>query len=119
MIELGGTIGDIESMPFVEALRQLQLSVGRSRFCLVHVSMVPQLNGEQKTKPTQHSVKELRSLGLTPDFIVCRSKEEVSLPTREKIGLFCNVPPSASSPFTTCPPSTACPSRCSLETSTS
>jgi len=95
MIELGGTIGDIESMPFVEALRQLQLSVGRQNFCLVHVSMVPTVGpspGEQKTKPTQHSVKELRSLGLTPDFIVCRSKEEVTLPTRQKIGLFCNVP---------------------------
>ena len=77
IIELGGTIGDIESMPFVEALRQLQLRVGRSRFCLVHVSMVPTAGpapGEQKTKPTQHSVKELRGLGLTPDFIVCRSK---------------------------------------------
>jgi len=96
MIELGGTIGDIESMPFVEALRQLQLKVGRSQFCLVHVSMVPTVGpppAEQKTKPTQHSVKELRSLGLTPDFIVCRSKDEVKLPTREKIGLFCNVPP--------------------------
>jgi len=95
IIELGGTIGDIESMPFVEALRQLQLRVGRSRFCLVHVSMVPTAGpspGEQKTKPTQHSVKELRGLGLTPDFIVCRSKLEVSRPLREKIGLFCNVP---------------------------
>ena len=83
MIELGGTIGDIESMPFVEALRQLQLAVGRQNFCLVHVSMVPTVGpppGEQKTKPTQHSVKELRSLGLTPDFIVCRSKEEVPPP---------------------------------------
>ena len=66
-------------MPFVDALRQLQLQQGRSNFCLVHVSMVPAVGpppGEQKTKPTQHSVKELRSLGLTPDFIVCRSKDE-------------------------------------------
>lgn len=94
MIELGGTIGDIESMPFVEALRQLQLKVGQANFCLVHVSMVPTVGdlGEQKTKPTQHSVKELRSLGLTPDFIVCRSKDEVQVETREKIGSFCNVP---------------------------
>ncbi|KAH8080453.1 hypothetical protein JL720_9149 [Aureococcus anophagefferens] len=95
IVELGGTIGDIESMPFVEALRQLQLRHGPSGFCLVHVSMVPTTGpppGEQKTKPTQHSVKELRSLGLTPDFIVCRSKHEVGLATRDKIGLFCNVP---------------------------
>ena len=95
IVELGGTIGDIESMPFVEALRQLQLRHGPSGFCLVHVSMVPTTGpppGEQKTKPTQHSVKELRSLGLTPDFIVCRSAHEVGLATRDKIGLFCNVP---------------------------
>ena len=94
VIELGGTIGDIESMPFVEALRQLQLRVKRENFCLVHVSMVPMVgeDGEQKTKPTQHSVKELRALGLSPDFIVCRSKVEVQRSSREKISLFCNVP---------------------------
>ena len=94
VIELGGTIGDIESMPFVEALRQLQLRVKRENFCLVHVSMVPMVgeDGEQKTKPTQHSVKELRALGLSPDFIVCRSKVEVQRGSREKISLFCNVP---------------------------
>jgi len=95
IIELGGTVGDIESMPFVEAMRQLQLKVGNSNFCLVHVSMVPTVGpepGEQKTKPTQHSVKELRSLGLSPNFIVCRSKTEVAVETREKIGSFCNVP---------------------------
>ncbi|KAJ1431988.1 CTP synthase N-terminus-domain-containing protein [Ochromonadaceae sp. CCMP2298] len=94
VIELGGTIGDIESMPFVEALRQLQLKVKRENFCLVHVSMVPTVGnpGEQKTKPTQHSVKELRSLGLAPDFIVCRSKDDVQHHTKEKISLFCNVP---------------------------
>jgi CTP synthase len=96
VIELGGTIGDIESMPFVEALRQLQLRVNRENFCVVHVSMVPAMgeDGEHKTKPTQHSVKELRSLGLTPDFIVCRSKREVLIEHREKISLFCNVPVS-------------------------
>jgi CTP synthase len=94
VIELGGTIGDIESMPFVEALRQLQLKVAPEDFCLIHVSMVPIIgeSGEQKTKPTQHSVKELRSLGLAPDFIVCRSPVVVETGSREKIALFCNVP---------------------------
>ena len=95
MCRLGGTIGDIESMPFVEALRQLQLQVKPENFCLVHVSMVPVVGedpGEQKTKPTQHSVKELRALGLSPDFIVCRSKRPVEATSREKIALFCNVP---------------------------
>lgn len=94
VIELGGTIGDIESMPFVEALRQLQLKVKPENFCLVHVSMVPIIgeDGEQKTKPTQHSVKELRGLGLSPDFIVCRAKSPVTQSSRDKIALFCNVP---------------------------
>lgn len=93
VIELGGTIGDIESMPFVEALRQLQLLMKPENFCLVHVSMVPIVGevGEQKTKPTQHSVKELRALGLAPDFIVCRSKEPLHTSSKEKISLFCNV----------------------------
>ena len=88
-----GTIGDIESMPFVEALRQLQLRVRPENFCLVHVSMVPVAGDteEQKTKPTQHSVKELRSLGLAPDFIVCRARNPVHQSAREKIALFCNV----------------------------
>lgn len=96
VIELGGTIGDIESMPFVEALRQLQLKVSRENFCLVHISMVPVVgdSNEQKTKPTQHSVKELRSLGLAPDFIVCRAKTPVVQSARDKIALFCNVPES-------------------------
>ena len=93
VIELGGTIGDIESMPFVEALRQLQLKVTPQNFCICHVSMVPvTMDGEQKTKPTQHSVKDLRSLGLIPDFIICRSNSVVEKPAREKIALFCNVP---------------------------
>ena len=87
--------GDIESMPFVEALRQLQLKLHRDEFCLIHISMVPIVgaDGEQKTKPTQHSVKELRALGLVPDFIVCRAKNELERGSREKISLFCNVPP--------------------------
>lgn len=94
VIELGGTIGDIESMAFVEALRQLQLRTKPENFCVVHVSMVPTVgsDGEQKTKPTQHSVKELRALGLTPDFIVCRCSRDVLVESREKIALFCNVP---------------------------
>ena len=93
VIELGGTVGDIESMPFIEALRQLQLKVKPQNFCIVHVSMVPTTSdGEQKTKPTQHSVKELRSLGLTPDFIVCRSKSVIEKPSRDKIALFSNLP---------------------------
>ena len=81
-------------MPFVEALRQLQLKLTRENFCIVHVSMVPMIgeDGEQKTKPTQHSVKEMRSLGLNPDFIVCRAPQPILLSAREKISLFCNVP---------------------------
>ena len=75
VIELGGTVGDIESSPFIEALRQFQFRVGRQNVCFVHVSLVPVIGpvGEQKTKPTQHTVKELRGLGITPDLIVCRS----------------------------------------------
>lgn len=94
IVELGGTIGDIESMPFVEAIRQLQLKLRPVNLCIVHVSMVPTVgeDGEQKTKPTQHSVKELRSLGLAPDFIVCRSKLPLDKHSRTKISLFCNVP---------------------------
>ncbi|RWR94259.1 CTP synthase [Cinnamomum micranthum f. kanehirae] len=77
VIELGGTVGDIESMPFIEALRQLSFSVGQDHFCLIHVSLIPVLGvvGEQKTKPTQHSVRELRALGLTPHLLACRSAQ--------------------------------------------
>ncbi|PKI73945.1 hypothetical protein CRG98_005670 [Punica granatum] len=77
VIELGGTVGDIESMPFIEALRQLSFSVGPDNFCLIHVSLIPVLGvvGEQKTKPTQHSVRELRALGLTPHLLACRSAQ--------------------------------------------
>jgi CTP synthase len=77
VIELGGTVGDIESMPFIEALRQLSFSVGPDNFCLIHVSLIPVLGvvGEQKTKPTQHTVRELRALGLTPHFLACRSAQ--------------------------------------------
>ena len=76
VIELGGTVGDIESSPFIEALRQFQFRVGRENICFVHVSLVPVMGpvGEQKTKPTQHTVKELRGLGINPDVLVCRAE---------------------------------------------
>ncbi|KAL5700954.1 CTP synthase (glutamine hydrolyzing) [Ranunculus cassubicifolius] len=94
VIELGGTVGDIESMPFIEALRQLSFLVGVDNFCLVHVSLIPVLGvvGEQKTKPTQHSVRELRALGLTPHLLACRSAEPLLDTTKEKLSQFCHVP---------------------------
>lgn len=94
VIELGGTVGDIESMPFIEALRQLSFSVGPDNFCLIHVSLVPVLGvvGEQKTKPTQHSVRELRALGLTPHLLACRSAQPILDNTKEKLSQFCHVP---------------------------
>jgi len=93
VVELGGTVGDIESAPFVEALRQFQFRVGKENFVLVHVSLVPVVGvvGEQKTKPTQHTVKELRAAGLSPDFLVCRSEEPLEDATKEKLSLFCHV----------------------------
>lgn len=94
VIELGGTVGDIESMPFIEALRQFQFRVGADNFCLVHVSLVPVLGvvGEQKTKPTQHSVRELRALGLFPHLLACRSADPLEQATKEKLSQFCHVP---------------------------
>lgn len=94
VIELGGTVGDIESMPFIEALRQLFFSVGQDNFCLIHVSLIPVLGvvGEQKTKPTQHSVRELRALGLTPHFLACRSGQPLLESTKQKLSQFCHVP---------------------------
>lgn len=91
--EIGGTVGDIESLPFLEAIRQIKGEVGASNTCYIHVTLVPYLHkaGELKTKPTQHSVKELRSIGIQPDIIVCRSEKELSKDLRNKIGLFCNV----------------------------
>ncbi|CAF3647882.1 unnamed protein product [Rotaria socialis] len=93
IVELGGTIGDIESMPFVEAFRQFQFRVKRDNFCLVHVSLVPQPNAtkEHKTKPTQHSVKELRGHGLSPDLIICRCETQMPLAAKEKVAMFCQV----------------------------
>ncbi|XP_019456677.1 PREDICTED: CTP synthase-like isoform X2 [Lupinus angustifolius] len=94
VIELGGTIGDIESMPFIEALGQFSYRVGPGNFCLIHVSLVPVLNvvGEQKTKPTQHSVRQLRGLGLTPNLLACRSTKELDDNVRAKLAQFCHVP---------------------------
>ncbi|CAL1528949.1 unnamed protein product [Lymnaea stagnalis] len=95
IIELGGTIGDIEGMPFVEAFRQFQFRVKRENICSVHVSLIPQpkTTGEQKTKPTQSSVRELRGLGISPDIIVCRSVTPLAESVKEKISLFCHVDP--------------------------
>ena len=97
VIELGGTVGDIESAPFIEALRQFQFRVGRENIYFVHVSLVPVMGpvGEQKTKPTQHTVKELRGLGITPDVLVCRAETPLTDDTREKLAAFCHVAPNA------------------------
>ena len=91
--EIGGTVGDIESLPFLESIRQVQYEVGRDNVCFIHVTLVPYLGkaGELKTKPTQHSVKELRSIGIQPDIIVCRSEKPLNEGLRSKIGLFCNL----------------------------
>ena len=94
IVEIGGTVGDIESLPFLEAVRQLRNEVGRDRCAFVHVSLMPFIgpSGEIKTKPTQHSVKELRSLGLQPDAIVCRSDRPIGRNLKEKVSLLCDVP---------------------------
>ncbi|GAO50845.1 CTP synthase [Saitoella complicata NRRL Y-17804] len=91
IIELGGTVGDIESAPFVEALRQFQFRVGHDNFALIHVSLVPVIGGEQKTKPTQAAIRDLRGLGLTPDLIACRCPKPLEDGAREKIAMFCHV----------------------------
>uniref|UniRef100_A0A6Q2XGL6 CTP synthase n=1 Tax=Esox lucius TaxID=8010 RepID=A0A6Q2XGL6_ESOLU len=95
VIELGGTVGDIESMPFIEAFRQFQFKVKRENFCNIHVSLVPQpsATGEQKTKPTQNSIRELRGLGLSPDLIMCRCSSPLENSVKEKISMFCHVEP--------------------------
>ena len=92
--EIGGTVGDIESLPFLEALRQFQVDQGRDRCMFIHLTLVPFLGhaGELKTKPTQHSVQELRRIGIQPDMVVCRSEEPLSREIREKIALFANLP---------------------------
>ncbi len=95
--EIGGTVGDIEILPFLEAIRQFRLDVGRENVCYVHVTLVPFIGpaGEQKTKPTQHSVTELRSRGIQPDIIVCRSEQPISADLKRKISNLCDVPVDA------------------------
>lgn len=93
IVEIGGTVGDIEAQPFFEAIRQLRLDLGASNTALVHVTYVPYIAvaGELKSKPTQHSVKELRQIGLQPDFLVCRSEKNIDESLKSKIGLFCSI----------------------------
>src|SRR5205085_7730452 len=95
--EIGGTVGDIESLPFLEAIRQFRREVGQENVVYVHVTLVPFIEaaGELKTKPTQHSVNELRRIGIHPDVVVCRSHEELSRDIRDKIALFADVDPGA------------------------
>jgi CTP synthase len=97
LTEVGGTVGDIESLPFLEAIRQMRKDKGRENVCYIHVTLVPWIgaSSELKTKPTQHSVKELRSIGIQPDFIVCRSDRPIDAGIRRKIALFCDVDPGA------------------------
>ncbi|MDA7979873.1 MAG: CTP synthase [Pirellulales bacterium] len=92
--EIGGTVGDIESQPFLEAIRQFSLDVGRENCMYIHLTLVPYLKaaGELKTKPTQHSVGQMREIGIQPDILICRTERSLSLDDRQKIALFCNVP---------------------------
>src|SRR5215469_4741561 len=95
LVEIGGTVGDIEGLPFFEAIRQLGNDLGHERTAFVHLTLVPYIEtaGELKTKPTQHSVKELRSIGIQPDVLLCRSSHPIPEEERRKIALFCNVRP--------------------------
>ncbi len=97
LTEIGGTVGDIEGLPFMEALRQMALDVGRENVMYVHVSLVPFIKaaGEVKTKPTQHSVERLREIGIVPDVIICRTEKVLTQAVKDKISLFCNVAPEA------------------------
>ena len=93
IVEIGGTVGDIEGLPFLEAIRQLRIDLGRTRTCFIHVTLLPHLEfaGEIKTKPTQHSVKTLLSYGIQPDLLLCRAAKPVEIQEKRKIGLFCNL----------------------------
>ncbi|MGH7024980.1 MAG: CTP synthase [Caulobacteraceae bacterium] len=97
LVEIGGTVGDIEGLPFFEAIRQLGQELPRGETCFVHLTLLPFIKtaGEMKTKPTQHSVKELRSIGIQPDVLLCRCEQPIPAEEKRKIGLFCNVRPSA------------------------
>jgi CTP synthase len=102
IVEVGGTVGDIESLPFLEAIRQMRRDAGRENVLYMHLTLLPQIStGELKTKPTQHSVKELRSIGINPDVILCRSDVPVDESTISKIALFCDVEPRAVIPLPT------------------
>src|SRR5262249_31053064 len=93
--EIGGTVGDIEGLPFLEAIRQYSNDVGRQRVMFIHLTLVPYVRsaGEIKTKPSQHSVKELQSMGIQPDILLCRSERPIPEDSRHKLALFCNVKP--------------------------
>jgi CTP synthase len=93
LLEIGGTVGDIEGLPFFEAIRQLGQELPRGNSCFVHLTLLPFIKtaGEMKTKPTQHSVKELRSIGIQPDILLCRCEQPIPTEEKRKIGLFCNV----------------------------
>src|SRR6187401_1154244 len=97
LVEIGGTVGDIEGLPFFEAIRQLKNELPREHAVYIHLTLLPFIPsaGELKTKPTQHSVKELRSIGIQPDILLCRADREIPMTERRKIALFCNVRPSA------------------------
>jgi CTP synthase len=97
IIEVGGTVGDIESLPFLEAIRQMGIEEGRGATCFIHLTLLPYIHaaGELKTKPTQHSVKELREIGIQPDVLLCRADRHIPAEERRKIALFCNVMPEA------------------------
>ena len=105
VVEVGGTVGDIEGLPFLEAIRQMRNEVGRDNVFYIHVTLLPHMSatGELKTKPTQHSVKELRAIGIQPDAIICRSDCPVPPSLEEKISLFCDVPKEAVIPLVTAP----------------
>ena len=94
IVEVGGTVGDIESLPFLEAIRQMGFEEGRENTCYIHLTLLPYIStaGELKTKPTQHSVKELREIGIQPDILLCRSEKEIPQEEKDKIALFTNVP---------------------------
>ena len=94
LVEIGGTVGDIESIPFLESIRQLRLDIGNERTLFIHLTLLPTIHvsGEIKTKPTQHSVKELLQIGIQPDILICRASKSIDDDMKKKISLFCNVP---------------------------
>ena len=123
IVEVGGTVGDIESLPF-EAIRQMGIEEGRNNVCYMHLTLLPYIPtaGELKTKPTQHSVKELREIGIQPDILLCRADRSIPVEERRKIALFCNVMPgkrssSVSTPIRSTRFRACCTNRCSTRSS--